>query len=65
MSKITITYDGMSDIEALSYVSSVIKQGKISNENTQYCYITKFRTDKGHTVYADKTKTGTFTFNIF
>ena len=32
--------DGLSDKKALELVLSVIRQGRISNNNKQYCYVT-------------------------
>ena len=63
MSKIIINADGVSEAVAFAYVLRVIEGGKVSNNNEQYCYITKFW--NGHTVYADKTKTGTYTFRVY
>jgi len=39
----------------LPYVEKVIGQGRISNSNTQYCYVTTWSTE-GIIVYADKNK---------
>jgi len=33
------------DQEALLYISSVIEQGRISDNNKQYCYVTVFHGD--------------------
>jgi hypothetical protein len=63
MSKITITSEGITDKEALHYVLSVVDDGFVSNDNTQYCFMTSF-TD-GAKVYADKTKSGTHTFRVW
>jgi len=62
MSKIIIHCDNVDDVTALSYVLAVIDNGKISNNNTQYSYITSYVS--GHVVYADKTKSGTFKFRV-
>lgn len=40
--------------EVLSYVKKVIRQGRISKNNTQYCYVTTWR--DGIIVYTDKNK---------
>ena len=43
MSRIIIeNRSNVSDSEALDYVGIVIQQGRISNDNKQYCYVTKF-----------------------
>jgi len=63
MGKIIINSECIDDSSALTYVLKVILQGKISNEGTQYCYITQF--ESGHKVYADKTKSGTYTFRVW
>ena len=34
--------DNISDLVAISLVREVIKQGKISNNGTSYCYLTVF-----------------------
>ena len=60
--KIIIRYDGVSDIDALMYVRQVVKKGRISNNNTQYCYCTMF--NDAAEVYADRTKSGTDTFGV-
>jgi len=41
--------------EVLPYVEKVIADGRISNNNTQYCYVTSWLS-YGITVYADKNK---------
>ena len=65
MSKIIITIDDskISDEDGIKYISEVIKGGLVSNENTQYCYVTTFIS--GVRVYAEKTKRGTFTFRVW
>ena len=63
MSKIIINAEGVTDDMALHLVGDVIKQGKISNDNSQYCYVSIF--NDGHRVYADKTKSGTYTFKVW
>ena len=49
----------MSDYDALLYVQSVIRDGRISGDGKSYCYVTEF-TD-GVYVYADKKKADIFT----
>jgi hypothetical protein len=34
---------GLSDYHCLSYVEKVIAQGRISNNDKQYCYLTAFK----------------------
>lgn len=61
--KINITIEDNVDIKtALLCVEHVISLGKISNNNTQYCYATTW-TD-GTYVLADKTKRGNSTFRV-
>lgn len=55
---------------ALECVSKVIQMGRISNENTQYCYMTTFVKVRGNTqvelaVSTDMTEQGTDVFHIF
>ena len=33
---------GLSDYQCLAYVQEVIAQGRISNDDKQYCYLTAF-----------------------
>ena len=43
MKQILIKFpDDMTDEQAMQYVGTVIKQGKISKNNTLYCYVTHF-----------------------
>lgn len=43
MKQILIKFpDDITDEQAMAYVSTVIKQGKISKNNTKYCYVTVF-----------------------
>ena len=63
MSKIIINSENISDAESLVYTLKVINEGKISKNNSQYCFITTF--ESGIKVYANKTKTGTYTFRIW
>ena len=63
MSKIIINSENISDAESLVYTLKVINEGKISKNNSQYCFLTTF--ESGIKVYANKTKTGTYTFRIW
>jgi hypothetical protein len=63
MSKIIVTTDGVTDQEALYYALKVVNDGFVSNDNTQYCFLTTFK--NGARVYADKTKSGTHTFRVW
>lgn len=49
--------------DAMLKVSQVISSGLVSNNDTQYCYVTVF--ESGINVYADKTKSGTHTFKVW
>ena len=60
--KIIITYEGVSDADALIYVEKVVNKGRISKNETQYCYFTMFNNEAE--VYADRTKVGTDTFLV-
>lgn len=42
----------LSDIECLAYVQKVIAQGRISNNNKQYCYLTTFEESDGKVIVA-------------
>ena len=48
---------------AVSAVLAVIQQGKISNNDTQYCYVT--RISNGLAVCADRNKNGNDVFNVY
>lgn len=50
------------DLKLFELIYEVIKQGKISNNNTEYCYITTF--NKELVVDCKKTKTG-YRFNVY
>jgi hypothetical protein len=64
MSKIIITTHGDVRVDqALMVVNEVVKDGFVSENNTQYCYLTTFLS--GLKVYADKTKAGTWTFKVW
>lgn len=63
MGKITIHNDTkLSDEMVVQHVLEVIKMGKISNNETQYCYATTFKDDV--TVFASRTKVGTGVFYV-
>lgn len=51
--------DAISDYDALLYIQSVIRNGRISNDGKCYCYVTEFK--DGVIVYADKKKVDIFT----
>ena len=55
--------DDLTDTGALFYVTEVIYQGRISKDDTQYCYATRFG-GSFVTVYASRTKNGTDTFRV-
>ena len=38
---------GLSDYQCLAYVQEVIAQGRISNNDKQYCYLTAFKKVSG------------------
>jgi len=62
VSRIIINFpDSMEEEHALSLVESVIRMGRISDHEKQYCYasLTDF-----HAVYATLSKTGTDSFSI-
>ena len=61
MNKIIIHHD-MTDLQAVYYAMKVIQEGKVSNNDTQYCYMTRFT--NGVSVYADVTRTGVPTFRV-
>lgn len=50
------------DLKLFELIYEVIKQGKTSNNNTEYCYITIF--NKDFVVDCRKTKTG-YRFNVY
>lgn len=59
--------DKISDLDATHLVLSVIKQGKISNDGTEYCYHTGFgvsETDTKYEVSCYTHKSGTSTFYV-
>ena len=61
MNKIIIHHD-MTDLQAVYYAMKVIQDGKVSNNDTQYCYMSRFT--NGVSVYADVTRTGVPTFRV-
>ena len=50
----------LTDVDCLRYVIEVVKQGRISNDNQQYCFITKFLSGAVVSSYTTKTKTDVF-----
>lgn len=47
----------LSDLESLEIVMEVVKGGRVSKDNTQYCYITLFkRKDLEYVVYCKRNK---------
>ena len=63
MNRLIINYENISIEDAISYTEAVIHNGKISNNNTQYCYATVFKDNV--VVYAYVTKTGNYAFTVF
>lgn len=61
--------DNISDNVAIRLVKSVIDEGLISHNNTQYCWITRFEDENGNgkkiTVYCDKGKSGSHLFEVY
>ncbi len=60
----------LTDIEAVSMVGTVMKQGKISSGRfgVQYCHLTTFEQDDGDAqirVWSTKTETGTYSFDVY
>ena len=43
-------------LELMPYINAVLEQGKISNDNTQYCYLTKFKNKEDISISSDKNK---------
>ena len=68
MSRIIINnHSRVSDFKALELVQSVVKEGRISNNDTQYCYCTRIQypsTGEVFYVSASRTKSGTDSFDI-
>lgn len=67
MSKIIIHNSKCSDLKAINLVQSVILDGLVSNNNTQYCYITTFTNNitGGKTVVSCDKRNDTHTFKVF
>ena len=55
--------ESISDLVVMHHVKAVIQDGLVSENNTAYCFITKWA--NGISVYADKTKAGTHVFNVW
>ena len=65
MSRIIITNrSSASDVTVLRVVQEVILGGRVSKNNTCYCYLTSFHYPKVM-VSAERTKAGTDTFVVF
>lgn len=62
MNRLIINYEDVSIEDAIFYVQAVIRNGKLSKNNTQYCYATVFT---NVAVYADVTKTGSYKFRVY
>lgn len=64
MSKLIIKNETtfLSDLEALTYVTEVVEGGRVSEYNTQYCFVTSW--SNGVVVISQQTKTGTDTFLV-
>lgn len=55
----------LSSTEVFNYVSKVIEMGKISDNETCYCYLTTFKLNEKRTVYVACRKTDkSYIFNI-
>lgn len=66
MGKIIITYDGVTENDAVYLVGQVINEGRISRNDTTYCCASRFGVNgKAVMVLADKTKNGTDTFRVY
>ena len=58
-------HEGVSDALATKLVGKVIEMGKISNNNRQYCYLTRFPEEGRYVVVTcDMVKTG-YSFNVY
>ena len=64
MSKLIIKNETtfLSDLEALTYVTEVVKGGRVSEYGKQYCFVTSW--SNGVVVIAQQTKKGTDTFIV-
>lgn len=61
--KLTIYYeDSVSIQNALAYVMAVVNMGRVSKDNTCFCYVTTFKDDR--VCFADVTRKGNDTFSI-
>lgn len=59
--------DNIPDSLAVRLVWSVISDGFVSNNNTQYCYVSRFTQEgqKDIIVYCDKGKSGAHLFQVY
>lgn len=60
--KIIIHYEDVPVEEALIYVQAVVRKGRVSNNDTQYCYFVMFHNDAE--VYTGRTAKGTDVFTV-
>lgn len=64
MNRIIINNEaGISDMEALWLVLSVVKGGRVSDDGRKYCLCSTWK-NAAVTVFSDQTKSGTDTFTI-
>jgi len=64
MRRINISVEeGITDEEAAASILAVIRQGRISNDEKSYCYVTTL--SNKITVAADLTRTGNDTFRVW
>lgn len=64
-SKIIIhNYTKFSDFEVIKYVVQVIENGKISNDEKNYCYLTIFK-DNIAVIAEKQNKKETYTFKVY
>lgn len=64
MGRIIINHkDDITPYDATLYVNEVMKMGRVSKDNTSFCFCTRFKDET--IVIADTTKTGTDTFLIY
>ena len=68
MKRIIINFgDDVDAVDALVLVYAVAKEGRISNNRKNYCYITKFSKSESkseHTVYAKRNSDISDTFDV-
>ena len=59
--------DNIPDSLAVKLVWSVVSDGFVSNNNTQYCYISRLKQEgqKDIIVYCEKGKSGTHLFQVY